>query len=408
MDGLPKIAIVRPSFSFERVGGGENLSILLTGSSSEVLRELAEDAVRILGPVEGLSGVVSDAAAGDQEVQLRVDREKANRLGFSTHDVAQAVAIAIRGVDLREFKGEEGEIPVRLQLRESDRENLDDLRDIKLRNAAGQQVPLMALVSFTQNSGPTAINRLDRETGLRVTAQLDGITTDEARELIRERMKLMQLPSGYAWEFGGGFEGDDEAMQKMLFNILLAIAIIYIVLAAQFESLIYPASMICTILFSIIGVYWFFLITGTTFTLMAMIGILILIGVVVNNGIVLIDHVNQLRRKGLSREHALIRAGEERLRPILMTVGTTVLGLAPLCIGTTQIGGDGPPYFPMARAIVGGLLFSTFVSLVLLPTIYTWLDIIRHWPRKLFELIARLLKPVFHGLLWPVRKLRRA
>jgi HAE1 family hydrophobic/amphiphilic exporter-1 len=128
----------------------------------------------------------------------------------------------------------------------------------------------------------------------------------------------------------------------------------------------------------------------------------------VNNGIVLIDHVNQLRLSGLSREDALVRAGEERLRPILMTVGTTVLGLTPLCIGTTQIGGDGPPYFPMARAIVGGLLFSTFVSLVLLPTIYSWLDIIRHWPRKLFHLLARWLRVVFHGLAWPVRKLRRA
>lgn len=217
----------------------------------------------------------------------------------------------------------------------------------------------------------------------------------------------MQLPSGYDWAFGGGFDDDEEAMQKMLFNILLAIIIIYIVLAAQFESLIYPASMICTILFSVIGVYWFFLITGTTFTLMAMIGILILIGVVVNNGIVLIDHVNQLRLGGLSREDALVRAGRERLRPILMTVGTTVLGLAPLCIGTTQIGGDGPPYFPMARAIVGGLLFSTFVSLVLLPTIYSWLDIIRHWPRKLFVWLARLMRPVFSGLAWPVRKVLR-
>jgi HAE1 family hydrophobic/amphiphilic exporter-1 len=202
----------------------------------------------------------------------------------------------------------------------------------------------------------------------------------------------MALPSGYEWAFGGGFTGDQETMDKMIFNILLAIAIIYIVLSAQFESLIYPLGMICTILFSIIGVYWFFLITGTTFTLMAMIGILILIGVVVNNGIVLVDHVNQLRMQGMERDEALVRAGRERMRPILMTVGTTVLGLAPLCIGTTQIGGNGPPYYPMARAIVGGLLFSTFVSLVLLPTIYTWLDVIRHWPRKFFSWLGRSLR----------------
>jgi HAE1 family hydrophobic/amphiphilic exporter-1 len=331
--------------------------------------------------------VVSAASAGDQEVQVRVDRERANQLGFSTQEVAQAVSIAIRGVELREFKGEEGEIPVRLQFREEDRRAISDLRDIKLRNRDGVSIPLVSMVDFTQGTGPTKIQRLDRQTGLRVTAQLDGITSEKAKELIKGRMDLMQLPSGYEWKFGGGFDDDEEAMQKMLFNILLAIAIIYIVLAAQFESLIYPLSMICTIIFSVIGVFWFFLLTGTTFTFMAMIGILILIGVVVNNGIVLIDHVNQLRLQGWSRDEALIKAGRERLRPILMTVGTTVLGLAPLCIGTTQLGGDGPPYFPMARAIVGGLLFSTFVSLVLLPTIYTWLDVIRHWPGKLFSWI---------------------
>jgi len=394
MEGLPKIAIGRPGFNWERAGGGESLNVTLTGSSSTILRQLAEDTVRMLSEVDGLAGVVSEAGAGDQEFQLRVDRERANQLGFSTQEVAQAVAIAIRGVDLREFKGEEGEVPVRLQLREADRETLDDLRDIKLRNAAGERIPLMAMVRLSEDSGPTEIRRLNRQTGLRVTAQLDGITAEQARERIEARMALMQLPPGYKWEFGGGFNDDQEAMQKMLFNILLAIAIIYIVLAAQFESLIYPASMICTILFSVIGVYWFFLITGTTFTLMAMIGILILIGVVVNNGIVLIDHVNQLRLQGLTRDQALLRAGEERLRPILMTVGTTVLGLTPLCIGTTQIGGDGPPYFPMARAIVGGLLFSTFVSLVLLPTLYTWLDIIRHWPAALGRLFMRGVRGV--------------
>jgi len=395
MAGLPKIAIGKPSFDFERVGGGDKLSIMLTGTSSEKLRELADDSVRLLSSIEGLTGVVSAASGGDQEVQVRVDRERANQLGFSTQEVAQAVAIAIRGVNLREFKGEEGEIPVRLQFREEDRREVNDLRDIKLRNSEGVSIPLVAMVDFAESTGPTEIRRLDRASGLRVTAQLDGISTEKARELIEARMELMNLPSGYNWHFGGGFNDDEEAMQKMLFNMLLAIAIIYLVLAAQFESLIYPVSMICTIMFSVIGVYWFFLLTGTTFTLMAMIGILILIGVVVNNGIVLIDHVNQLRLQGLDRDEALIRAGGERMRPILMTVGTTVLGLTPLCIGTTQIGGDGPPYFPMARAIVGGLLFSTFVSLVLLPTIYTWLDVIRHWPRKSFHWLAGIIQRLF-------------
>ncbi len=407
IEGMPKLAIGKPDFDFEREGGNEKLGITLTGSSSEILESLSQDAVRVLSNVAGLTGVVSAAGVGDEELQVRVDRDRANLLGFSTQDVAQAVAIALRGVDLREFKGEEGEVPVRLQFREADRRNIEDLRDLKLRNAAGVQVPLMAMVEVAQQSGPTRIQHIDRETGIRVTAQLDGITADRAKELIKEHMDLLKLPPGYEWHFGSGFDEDQEAVEKMIFNIILAVAIIYIVLAAQFESLIYPVSMICTILFSVVGVYWFFLLTGTTFTLMSMIGILILIGVVVNNGIVLIDHVNQLRLNGLERDDALVQAGRDRLRPILMTVGTTVLGLAPLCVGTTQIGGNGPPYFPMARAIVGGLLFSTVVSLVFLPTIYTGLDAMRSWPAKASLWMRPGLRASGRFLSWPMRRLFR-
>jgi len=385
LEGLPKIAIGSPSFDWERSGSGEKLNITLTGSSSEVLRQLAEDTVRTLENIDGFSGVVSEAGVGDEEFQVRVNRERANLLGFSTMDVAQVIAIAMRGVELREFKGEDGEVPIRLQFREADRADISDLEDIRLTNPNGERTPLMALVDVKQRHGPTEIRRVDRKTGLRVTIQLDDVTPDDAREIIKQGMDQLALPPGYAWAFGGGFDSDEEAMQKMVFNILLAVAIIYIILAAQFESLIYPASMVCTIIFSVIGVYWFFLITDTTFSIMALIGILILIGVVVNNGIVLIDHVNQLRLAGMDRDEALVQAGRDRLRPILMTVGTTVLGLAPLCFGTTQIGGDGPPYYPMARAIVGGLLFSTFVSLVFLPTIYTWLDAMRAWPGKVLN-----------------------
>jgi len=406
LEGMPKIAIGSPQFGWERDGGGEKLSVTLVGSSSEVLEDLAKDAVRVLSSIKGLAGVTSDTTAGDQELQVRVDRERANLMGFSTQEVARTVAIALRGVDLREFKGEEGEIPVRLQFREVDRTGIEDLADLKLRNAAGIQIPLLSLVDISEDTGPTRIRRIDRQTAIRVEIQLeDGLTSEKASELIEGKMNLLSMPPGYKWSFGGGFDEDQEAMQKMIFNIILAIAIIYIVLAAQFESLIYPASMICTILFSVVGVYWFFMLTGTAFSLMALIGILILIGVVVNNGIVLIDHVNHLRRQGLSRDEALVQAGNDRLRPILMTVGTTVLGLVPLCVGTTQIGGDGPAYFPMARAIVGGLLFSTVVSLVFLPTIYVWLDAMRSWPACISRWLSISSHYVGRAFLWPMRKI---
>ena len=172
----------------------------------------------------------------------------------------------------------------------------------------------------------------------------------------------------------------------MTTNMLLGVACIFLVMAALFESLLLPFSIILgSIVFSIFGVFLFFAATGTTFSFMAMIGIMILIGVVVNNGIVLVDHINNLRIEGLSRGEAIVLAGRDRLRPILMTVATTIVGLTPLAMGTTQIGGDGPPYYPMARAIIGGLAFSTVVSLLVVPALYIYFDTLAAWGRRVMR-----------------------
>ena len=153
-------------------------------------------------------------------------------------------------------------------------------------------------------------------------------------------------------------------------------------MAALFESVLVPSAIITCILFSYVGVYWFFMFTGTSFSFMAMIGLLVLMGVVVNNGIVLVDYVNQLRAQGHSREDALIHGSRDRLRPILMTAGTTILGMVPLAVSDTAVGGDGPAYYPMARAVIGGLGFATIVSLFMLPTIYLNLEDLAHWGQR--------------------------
>lgn len=160
----------------------------------------------------------------------------------------------------------------------------------------------------------------------------------------------------------------------MAFNTMLALIMTFFVMAALFESLVYPFAILSCVVFAVTGVFWGFLLTGTTMSIMALIGVLVLIGVVVNNGIVLVEHINNLRREGISRSEALVQAGMERLRPILITTGTTFLGLLPLCFSNVQIGGDGPPYYPMARAIACGLVFSTFISLLVLPTVYASFD----------------------------------
>ena len=213
---------------------------------------------------------------------------------------------------------------------------------------------------------------------------------DDVRPLVTSMMDQIDLPPGYSWKFGRGFERQDETQQMMSTNIVLGVACIFLVMAALFESLLLPFSIILgSIVFSIFGVFLFFAATGTTFSFMAMIGIMILIGVVVNNGIVLVDHINNLRISGVPRSDAVIQAGRDRLRPILMTVATTIVGLAPLAIGTTQVGGDGPPYYPMARAIIGGLAFSTVVSLLVVPALYVYFDSLAAWGRKVMRTSRR-------------------
>ena len=232
---------------------------------------------------------------------------------------------------------------------------------------------------------PNIIHREDRITSLGVSIDLKDLTLNEARKEISRILDNFKFPDGYTWSFGRSFSFEDEAIKMMMVNTLLALVLIYIVMASLFESLVFPAAIWTSIIFAVIGVWWFFLITGTTFDIMAWFGVLILIGVVVNNGIVLIDYINQLRSRGLSRHEAMVKAGGDRLRPILMTAATTVFSLLPLCITRTQIGGDGPPYFPMARAIVGGLILSTLVTLIILPTIYILLDDLRSWARRVVK-----------------------
>ena len=194
------------------------------------------------------------------------------------------------------------------------------------------------VADFKVTRGPQQVQRTNRKTVLQVEATLDDLTPNEAKDKIRGVMELIELPAGYTWSFGRRFEREDEAQQNLMLNLLLALALIYIVMAGLFESLATPAAIWSSIIFAVVGVFWFFLITNTTFSVMAWIGILILIGIVVNNGIVLLDHVIQLRASGMERVEALVKGGRDRLRPILMTAGTTILGLVPLCVGTTQIG----------------------------------------------------------------------
>ena len=384
---LPQLAIGKPSFSFDQDDIGGGFTVQISGDSTEVLNELAIDVARSLETVAGLKDVTTDGESGNREIRVTIDRVRAANVGLSAAQIAQSVSIAMRGENLREFRGQSGEIAMRLAFRDSDKQSIEQLANLPLYTPEGRRITLGAVASLHVGRSPDTIRRTDRQTAVVLSANLeDEVTADDVRPRVKSLMDQMELPPGYSWKEGRGFERRDETADMMATNILLGVACIFLVIAALFESLILPFSIILgSIVFSIFGVFLFFAATGTTFSFMAMIGIMILIGVVVNNGIVLVDHINNLRHEGVARNEAIVIAGRDRLRPILMTVATTIVGLLPLAMGATQVGGDGPPYFPMARAIIGGLAFSTVVSLLVVPALYVYFDSLAAWGRKVMR-----------------------
>ena len=361
-------------------GPGQNVEFQLVGDSTQTLTDLANDIVPILSRRKELRDVRIDAGDRNSELNVRVDRERAAAFGFSAEDVSRFVGLALRGAPLREFRRGETEVPVWVRFAGAEHFGVEDVAAFTVRAPDGRTVPLLSMVDVRVLPAASEIKRVNRQTALKIVAKLpDKVTMPEARKAMEDTLKAIAFPAGYSYTFEGSAFGDDaDAMKQMMFNLLIAVVMIYIVMAAVFESLLFPAAIMSGVLFSVFGVFWLFFLTGTEFNIMAFIGILVLMGVVVNNGIVMIEHINNLRRRGMSRTDALVEGSRERLRPIMMTMGTAILAMVPIALSTSDGGNNMPAYYPMARAIAGGLAFSTIVSLLFLPTIYAILDDLRH------------------------------
>ncbi|WP_033082356.1 efflux RND transporter permease subunit [Colwellia psychrerythraea] len=367
---LPVFAEAKPDFGWQSAKSG-GVSVTLLGASTEMLMTLSEQIVPVLAHVDGLTDVKSDISQHQKEMVVVIDRFKANQLGLDSRQVAQIVGTALRGLELRSFRHDpNGEVNIRLLYDERLKYSLDQLKKLPITEIDGQSISLESVAQFHVQPRLSAIYREERQTALTIGANMNDITMEQAQERIEQAMDTLNLPAGYTWKLGRGFNRQQQEQDIMLVNMLLALAMIYIVMAALFESLLLPAAIISSILYSIVGVFWFFLLTGSSMSVMGMIGILILMGIVVNNGIVLIDQINQMSPKIEELETVIADICITRLRPVLMTVATTVLGMVPLALGSTQIGGDGPSYAPLAVAIIGGLTFSTVTSLYLVPWCY--------------------------------------
>ena len=388
LEGMPEIIIGKPNFTFdEGMAGATSFSLQLAGESTERLATISRDVAHRLSSVEGLEAVRSEAGTGEQEVQVIVNRDRASQLGLTTQDIALTVAGAMRGDRLPELRTSERELTMRLAFRESDRQSVEDLARLPVMLPDGSRTDLGAVADFVVMPSDREIKRVNRLTTAMINANLaQGTTMDEVRARVEPIMESYPLPAGYTWKFGRGFDENDKAIKTMTQNMLLAVVLIFLVMASLFESALYPLSIITSIVFAIVGSIWFLTLTGTTITMMAMIGFMVLMGVVVNIGIVLIAHVIDLRHSGLPRHQAILQAGRDRLRPIMMTTLTTLLGMLPLAIGDAQVGGggEGPAYHPLARAIMGGLMFSAAVSLIIVPMFYVWFDDLNLWRQRVF------------------------
>jgi len=238
---LPVLAVGKLSFDFRNsTGGGVDLSLI--GDSMDQLREIAPTAVGVLSRLSTLKDVRTEKGNGDREVATQVDRIRAKNYGFDAQSVANYIQIALRGMPLKDFHAGDRQLPVWLRFQGADTQSLAGLSDFKLRAPDGTQIPLLSLMRADARDTPTAIQRVDRMTALKITANLaEGKTMPEARDEITKAMNAFALPPGYRWSFGQGFDRDQDAGKQMLFNTLIALVLVYVVMCAMFESLIYPA-----------------------------------------------------------------------------------------------------------------------------------------------------------------------
>lgn len=354
------------------------VSISLYGDDTTTLIALAEEAKQRLSSIPETLTVETSMEQGGEELRVVIDRERSRELGVNPQDVSGSIAYSLRGREIGRFYTDEGrDVRIQVQLQDAEKQNIDDLKAMTFLTDNGREVPLESVAGIDFAKTLTFIQRRDRKTTLNVTAVVDRKDTNTVFSNIDNVMQGFDMPSGYRWDKGVRYVRLQESNDAQKFAMILSVTLVFLLMGVLFESFILPLAVIIAVPFSFLGVWWALYITKTEMSMMAMIGMVILIGVVVNNAIVLVDLTNRLRESGMDRVNALVQAGQHRLRPILMTTCTTVCGLLPMALGNSAM--IGMPYAPMGRAMIGGLVFSTVLTLLVVPLFYLMLDDLRNW-----------------------------
>jgi len=390
----------RPT-SFARLEGGgrsesaAGVEFVLIGRDSDELARYAERAKDLLSHVPELTNIRTELERGRPELRVRVNREQAQRLALNPTNVSGAIEWGLRGFLLSRIQEQENERQLIIQYEDSNDADLADLADTKLFSPTAGEVPLAAVATFEVGKGYGQIFRRDGRTALQISADvLEGdakTATARARAalepLFTEMSRDVKLEEqGALFEFRRN-EGE-------IFSALwLSIALVFVVMGVMFESAVLPLSILVTIPYAFFGAYWTLFLTGTAMDMLGLLGLIVLVGVVVNHGVVLVDHINFLRVKyGMERSAAVIQGAQDRLRPVLMTSLTTIAGLIPMALAR-ETGGEGLSYLVLSRIVCGGLITSTFFTLWVVPLCYTFFDDLSIALRRTWVQAAALLRP---------------
>jgi HAE1 family hydrophobic/amphiphilic exporter-1 len=335
----------------------------------DVAQALAEQVSRVVSDTSGVSDVRISRLEGTPEQHFVIDRQKASEMKLSVNQVADFVQTILMGTQASQYREGGREYRILVKVKNSERLDVSDILDLTVTNSDGQQISLRNVINARPMRGPQQIERRDRERIITISGELAGRDMGSVIRDIRQGLKRVPVPRDFTIGFTGDYEEQQKAFRELLISILLALFLVYMVMAMLYESLRDPLIVMFSVPLAVIGVVFILLLTGTTFNVETYIGCIMLGGIVVNNAILLVDYTNLLRRRDkMPLREAIEEAGRRRLRPILMTALTTIMAMIPLALGLQE---GSEVQTPLARAVIGGLISSTLITLVVVPVVYS-------------------------------------
>ncbi|MDD3148893.1 MAG: efflux RND transporter permease subunit, partial [Candidatus Riflebacteria bacterium] len=351
----------------------DKLEVQIRGFDLNTADALGVEVEKLLKSIEGITDVKLGREEGVPERIVVIDRARAADQKLTISKISSFLETMMAGSSAGNLREGGDEYKILVKANNAEYMNLDEILNLSVTNSAGQQVMLRNVAYISSQKGPTQIERRDQERILNVSANVEGRPLGFVIREVQERLREIPLPANFSIIMAGDYEEQQKSFRELLFSFALALILVYMVMAVQYESLYDPVIVMVTVPLSIIGVVPLLYFTGTTFNVQSFIGCIMLGGIVVNNSILLVDHINTLRARGYTDITKIVaEAAHNRCRPIMMTAMTTMLGLLPLAIG---LGEGGEVQAPMARAVIGGLLCALFISLLIIPVVYIEFDL---------------------------------